>query len=336
MVVSSEIEHMNISVILCTYNRCESLPNTLESLAASVISESAECEVLIVDNNSTDHTREVVEGFCRRWPGFFRYVFEPKQGKSFALNSGILESTGNVLAFLDDDVTVEPAWLQNLTAPLNGREWAGTGGRTLLERPFSAPSWLSLDGPFGMGGILAALFDLGDKPCELDRAPYGANMAFRRKMFEKYGLFRTDLGPSPNRKIPRPNEDTEFGRRLMAAGERLLYEPAAIAYHPLHENRVQKGYFLRWWFDFGRALIREKGKGAPVWGFPRHYLGIPRMIGTSLSAYTFWWIRTLNPRERFRLKCRVWCMAGQILETYRLASDIGAPKNAATQKVETE
>ena len=65
-------------------------------------------------------------------------------------------------------------------------------------------------------------------------------MAYRKKMFEKYGGFRTDLGPSSDKRIPRPNEDTEFGRRLMAAGERLRYEPSALVYHPVPANRIPK------------------------------------------------------------------------------------------------
>ena len=143
---------MKISVVLCTYNRCQSLDKTLESVAASILSAETEWEVLIVDNNSNDRTKDVVESFSSRYPGRFRYLFEPRQGKSFALNAGVRESLGNVLAFLDDDVTVEPTWLGILAAPLNGNEWAGTGGRTLLERPFSPPSWLAVDGPFSMGG----------------------------------------------------------------------------------------------------------------------------------------------------------------------------------------
>ena len=107
------------TVILCTYNRCQVLRAALQSLAASELPDSIQWEVLVVDNNSTDQTRQVVEEFCRRCPGRFRYIFEPHPGKSFALNRGIQEAKGEVLAFTDDDVSVEPTWLQNLTASLN-------------------------------------------------------------------------------------------------------------------------------------------------------------------------------------------------------------------------
>src|SRR5215469_11293809 len=119
---------MNITVILCTYNRCQSLRKALESIAASRLPESIEWEVLVVNNNSKDQTREVVEEFCRAYPGRFRYLFEPKQGKSIALNTGIREAKGEVLAFMDDDVIVEPTWLRNVTAPLERGELSGVGG----------------------------------------------------------------------------------------------------------------------------------------------------------------------------------------------------------------
>jgi glucosyl-dolichyl phosphate glucuronosyltransferase len=309
---------MNVTVIIVTYNRCQSLARTLQSVAASSLPASIEWEVLVVDNNSTDQTLQVVEQFGARYPGRFRYLREPNPGKSFGLNAGILASRGDILAFVDDDVTVESTWLRNLTAPLQRREWAGTGGRILLERRFSPPRWLALDGPWNMGGMLAG-FDLGDKPHELHEAPYGTNMAFQKSMFEKYGLFRTDLGPSPNREIPRPNEDTEFGRRLMAAGEHLYYEPSAVVHHPVPQDRIKKEYFLAWWFDYGRAVTREKGKGAPVCGIPRHFFSIPRMIATHLSTRVGQWLWTRDPQRRFFRKGVAWMSAGQIVEIYRLA-----------------
>ena len=124
---------MNITVILCTYNRCESLTKALASIALSRLPESVSWEVLVVDNNSRDQTGDVVADFCRRYPGRFRYLFESHPGKSYALNSGIAEAQGDVLAFTDDDVTVEPMWLQKLTAPLLSGEWSGCGGRILPE-----------------------------------------------------------------------------------------------------------------------------------------------------------------------------------------------------------
>lgn len=139
----------------------------------------------------------MVEEFGHKHPGRFRYRFEPQQGTSYAFNAGIREARGDILAFVDDDMTIESTWLQNLTAVLHDKKWAGAGGRVLLKRTFTPPRWLSLEGPYAMGCVLA-FFDRGDKPSGLDWAPYRAGMAFRREMFEKYGAFRADLGHNPD------------------------------------------------------------------------------------------------------------------------------------------
>src|ERR1039458_3873680 len=110
---------MKISVILCTYNRCQSLPKALNSIAVQTIPDSVDWEVVVVDNNSKDQTRAVVEEFSRQYPGRFRYVFQSQQGLSNARNAGIREAQGDVLAFMDDDVTVEATWLQSLTGSLH-------------------------------------------------------------------------------------------------------------------------------------------------------------------------------------------------------------------------
>ncbi len=325
---------MRITVVLCTYNRHLCLRSVLESIAASVLPKSVEWEVLVVDNNSSDQTPQVAEEFARKYPGHFRYVFEPRQGKSHALNTGIRESRGDVLAFVDDDVTVEPTWLRNLTQALENSEWAGTGGRTLLAEEFLPPRWLALSGPHSLGGVLAAMFDLGDVPCELDRAPYGANMAYRKKMFEKYGSFRTDMGPSADRTIPRPNEDTEFGRRLMAAGERLRYEPSAIVYHPVPKDRIRKDYFLAWWFDFGRASIREVGRRPDIWGIQRRYWSIAKIAGALLAPYSLRWMLSVGSSKRFFRKCFIWMLAGQIVEIHRLWGPIKAPNTCVADEMQ--
>ena len=309
---------MKVSVILCTYNRSQSLLRALESIAAQVLPESVEWEVLVVDNNSRDQTREVVEEFRRQHASHLRYVFEPQQGLCYARNAGVREARGEVIAFMDDDVTVDPSWLFSLTASLEDGEWSGSGGRTLPAQTVLLPSWLASDGPYNMLGVLCAYFDLGDKPHELDEAPYGANMAFRKEMFEKYGGFRTDLDRRGSETLS--NGDTEFGHRLMRAGERLRYEPSAVVRHPVPEDRITKEYFLVWWFNYGRGLVREWGRGPAVLGIPRPYLNILRLATITLAQRIKRWMLALNPQRRFCYKCRIWVTAGQIREYYRLAS----------------
>jgi glycosyltransferase involved in cell wall biosynthesis len=295
---------MTITVILCTYNRCQALSKALDSIVASTLPSSVDWEVLVVDNNSRDETRDGVEDFRRRYPGRIRYLLEPKQGKSYALNTGIREAQGDVLAFVDDDVTVEPTWLGNLTAALHQSEWAGAGGRIILQWPTTIPRWLSIEGPLTRHGFPG--FDQGQEAKELSGPPFGTNMAFRKEMFEKHGMFRTDLGPSPANEIR--GEDTEFGRRLIAAGERLRYEPSAVVYHPVPENRINKKHLLRWWFDNGRADAREF-QVRPV----REFCG--------LAAWTLRWAVAIEPRVRFHRRLVVWEKAGRLLECCRQSLD---------------
>ena len=309
---------MNITVILCTYNRCQSLAKALDSLAGSILSEAIEWEVLVVDNNSSDQTEAVVEDFSRRYPGRFRYLFEPRQGKSYALNVGIREALGNILAFVDDDVTVEPMWLQNLTSPLHDSQWAGSGGRTkpaIWVSGFVPPRWLALDGPCSLLGALCAYNDPGDAPGELKEPPIGGNVAFRKEMFDRYGHFRTDLGPFPNSKIGF--EDIEFGRRLMAGGERLCYVPSAVVYHEVPENRVRKDFFLAWWYDFGRGSVRETGRRLSTWEILKI---LSRTFLTVLQ-----WLPSFNSQRRFYRKCRVWYAAGKIVEVCQQARSASSP-----------
>jgi glycosyltransferase involved in cell wall biosynthesis len=300
---------MHITVILCTYNRAHTISKALESVLASVLAPGLTWEILVVDNNSKDHTRDVANEFCLRHAGRVRYLFEARQGLSNARNAGIREARGKIIAFTDDDVTVEPTWLQNLTASLHDGTWAGAGGPVRPPEGFRPPDWLTLDGGIMDSSGVLALFDAGTVAGELKKPPFGANMAFRKSVFEKHGGFRPDLGRCGNSLIG--NEDTEFGGRLMAVGERLRYEPSAIVYHPVSKERLNKKYFLAWWFAYGRAMFRQTGKRPPVWGIPRPYV--------SIVSRTLRWLSssTLNPRRRFFWKSRVWLAAGELSEMYR-------------------
>jgi glycosyltransferase involved in cell wall biosynthesis len=299
---------MKISVILCTYNRCESLAKALESIAALSLREPADWEVLVVDNNSNDRTREIAEGYCNRFPQRFRYIFEPRQGLSAARNAGIREARGAIVAFTDDDVTVHPMWLENLAAPLRDGTWMGSGGRILPEKEFKLPKWLSTDGPYALAPL--AIFDTGPDARELVEPPFGANMAFRKTMFEKYGEFRTDLGRCGGNMMS--NEDTEYGKRLLVGGERIHYEPSAVVYHSISPDRVRKEYFLAWWLGKGRAEFRES-RIEP--GTRWRIAGVPFYLIRRLAKWILRWVFTFESASRFTCKLKVWWLMGLILES---------------------
>ena len=293
---------MFITVIVCTYNRHETLVKTLESIAALKIPESMAWEVLVVDNNSTDKTREAIESFCCKDPARFTYLFEQQQGLSHARNTAIRAARGDILAFTDDDAIVEPDWLINLTSALYDGEWVGAGGRIIPVWPRALPSWLSTNDPFTMGAFVA--FDLGTQAGRLTHPPYGANMAFRRHVFEKYGDFRVDLGRTGTNLQGR--EDIEFANRLLANGERLRYEPGAVVHHPVPEWRMERRYVLRWSYWYGRSEIAELGRPEARWLIS----GVPLHLMRRLVRWSLQWMTSIGSRRRFSSQRNLWYLAG--------------------------
>ncbi|HTL48431.1 MAG TPA: glycosyltransferase [Verrucomicrobiae bacterium] len=241
----------SLSLILCTYNRAESLRETLETLRAQEIPGTVAVEVVIVNNNSKDNTAEVAQKFTAS-PGLFKakYVFEAKQGLSHARNSGIEASTGEVLAFLDDDVLVDPLWVKGICSCFQETDCDAMGGRIEMKWMCARPDWLTDD-------LKAPLIsqDLGPvrKAWKAgDRTYLGANMAFRRRVFEKCGNFRVDLGRKGNSLIG--GEDREFFERIAAAGFKILYDPAAVVHHRVEPERLTRDFFRKWYRDIGRTF----------------------------------------------------------------------------------
>lgn len=302
-----------ISVVICTYNRAHSLGKTLESVVVQSVPADIEWEIIVVDNNSTDQTREIVEGFQSRYPGRMRYAFEARQGVSNARNTGVREARGEIVAFIDDDETADSNWLQSLTANLFSGEWAGVGGKVQPQWSGPRPNWILCKSTFLDGPL--AMFDYGAEAMQLSDPPFGANMAFRKEMLNKYGEFRTDLGRVGKELLS--GEDTEFGRRLIAGGERLRYEPSAITLHPVEKSRASRKYFLSWWFNKGRTDVRD------FWTLTN--LGkvsdIPWQVFRGAAVEAVRWIFTTEPCLRFICLLKIWTYAGQFSEYCRQSYD---------------
>jgi len=315
---------MNTTVVVCTYNRCQSLAAVLKSLAVQVMPESVTWEVVVVDNNSTDKTREVTESAICECPERFRYIFEQRQGLSVARNRGIREARGTVIAFTDDDVMINPDWLHNLTSNLRTGNWAGAGGRIVPVWAKPLPAWMSIHDQLTMGAFVQ--FDAGPEPGELRHPPYGANMAFHRRTFEKYGGFRTDLGRTG--KSLQSHEDTEYGDRLLAAGERLWYEPHATVLHPAPENRMTRDFVLRWWFWFGYGEVVQKGPPTDARWVVN---GIPLNFLRRIARWTLQSIVTFNPARRFGYMRTACHLAGMVLACYQRSRNRGPRENEASE-----
>lgn len=232
---------MKISVILCTYNRSDLLPEAARSILAQPAPTTDGYELIIVDNNSTDDTRKAVEKLRADFPDRVRYLFEPRQGRSFALNTGIREAKGEIVLFTDDDILAEPDWLASIHRAFETSAAEGVGGRVCPNWEAERPSWL-VEELYGTLGLI----DYGAEAGWLDddRLPIGCNVAFRRGVFDRIGLYNTALGRKGEALFS--SEDDEFCRRLLRAGGRIYYEPAAVIVHRVPVYRLKKRYFRRW------------------------------------------------------------------------------------------
>jgi glucosyl-dolichyl phosphate glucuronosyltransferase len=302
---------MDISVILATYNRAESLKVALDSLSRMRNTHNLSWELLVVDNNSTDSTRNVVAECAKRSKFPIRYLFEKRQGRAIALNSGIVATHSTVVAFTDDDVLLHQDWLSSIKKTFDEFDCAAVAGRVLPLWNHPKPNWLVMEDQQAVVN-----FDLGDDLKQIDFAPLGANCAFRRDMFAKYGLFRSDLGVRGEIHTITC-DDTEFGGRLTAAGEKITYCPTAVVYHPVDPDRTTKKYFLSWYYYNGVSLTRTSG--LPDRGV--FYLGVPRWHYREFAENLVRWITTPHQHERFQRKLKTYRSIGRIVESRRLSNE---------------
>ena len=279
---------MNATLLIATYNRAALLDETLTSIRALKVRSARRWEVLIVDNNSTDGTRAVVERQSRDFPVPLRYLFESRQGRSSALNAGIAASRSSVIAMTDDDVRVEEGWLEAACDALDEPSISYAGGPVVPIWESPPPAWLDLTRGDLWGTI--AIQDHGNRRFEYGEArkvPLGANMAARREMFTAIGDFRADLGRTAGRLV-MGQEVPELLLRAHAAGRRGVYLPAMRVHHHIPSRRLTRTYFRRWWFGKGvsrSALERMQPMtelGVDLRRTP-HLLGVPRyMYGSAV------------------------------------------------------
>ncbi|HTK90363.1 MAG TPA: glycosyltransferase [Verrucomicrobiae bacterium] len=275
---------MDLSVIVCTYNRAASLELTLRAFAAQTTPPELTWELVVVDNNSTDATRSVVEAFAATAAVRVRYLFEGRQGLSHARNAGITGSIGALMAFTDDDVRPDPDWVAGV-APLMRESGADIlGGRILPLWERTPPPWLAarphLRGPFTIMDHPWA-----DRVVEARGIPnvWGANMAFRREVFSRVGFFHPDLGLT-GRKLYR-GEEIELVRRALAAGCRVIYDPRLVVWHRIPAARMRRRFISRLYFE------QAEGEGlsqAPAPG--RRLLGAPRYLYRQVASRTSGWL----------------------------------------------
>ncbi|MBW4445435.1 MAG: glycosyltransferase family 2 protein [Spirirestis rafaelensis WJT71-NPBG6] len=278
-----------ISAIICTHNRDTYLGAAIDSLLAQEFADGF--EVVVVDNNSSDRTSEVVKQ--RLSDPRLKYVFEPVLGLSVARNTGAKESRGEIIAYLDDDAVACDRWLQILySAYENNSTLAIAGGKVTLLWPqgIQQPRWLSP----GLAANLGA-YDLGDSIVYIEQpglTPRGLNYSIRRSFLNEIGGFDPHLGRVGKNLLS--NEELQMTELALQRGWQVAYLPDALVAHNVAPERLNRFWFLNrgWWQGISECYREQLAGKAGIGQLQRGSERFLRGLYKSLQYFS-------DPAERF-------------------------------------
>ncbi|MGB7925868.1 MAG: glycosyltransferase family 2 protein [Pyrinomonadaceae bacterium] len=297
-------EQFDVTVIIATYNRADMLPEAVESVLAQD-AFGVRYEVIVVDNNSPDQTREVVESIIARGDApNLRYLFEGKQGVAHARNTALAHARAPIIAFTDDDVRVAPDWVATIKRSLDEHpEVDCVGGKVLPRWREEPPDWLT---PKHWSPL--ALSDYGETPIytntERPICLVTANLAFRREVFDRIGLFE----PACQRVKDGigSTEDHELQMRFWNTGGQGLYDPRLRVEADVQPERMDKAYHRRWHTGHGRFCSMMRMKDFEV--ARAHLFGVSSYLYKQAITDGLTWLKfTLygNRRMAFRTEIKL-------------------------------
>lgn len=246
---------MKITIAICTWNRSRLLRQTLDSLSKLSVPQEVNWEIIVVDNNSTDDTKAIVENFASSIP--LQYVFEAQQGHSFSRNTAIEHATGDFIIWTDNDVVVETDWLKNYLAAFEAYpEAAFFGGKITPVFENAKPDWLHQT--WDICKPVFAFRDLGDSDLTLppDQFPYGANFAIRTSV-QKDFPFDTQTGRNANSLVG--DDEITMLSNVVKAGQHGIWLGNVGLQHIIPEDRATEHYVANYFLGQGESNVR-KGK----------------------------------------------------------------------------
>jgi glycosyltransferase involved in cell wall biosynthesis len=242
---------LDISVIIATYNRADILAKTLEHMT-SLVRGGLNVEFIIVDNNSKDNTKQVIQSFSERIP--VRYLFEPQPGQNSARNRALAEGKlGKIVAFTDDDIEPDKNWLQVIASVSSRRlNYNIFGGRIYPIWPYTPlPIWTQIRSVRELG---YASHDYKELECEYekDHYPSSGNFWVRRTVFEDVKNFDSTIEWQPKKKIMA--SETLFLKRLVEKGHRIWHCPEAIVGHKITAEQISLFNPVLRAYSWGRGM----------------------------------------------------------------------------------
>jgi glycosyltransferase involved in cell wall biosynthesis len=243
-----------LTVVVCTYNRSEILKYCLDSLEKQSVEKSL-FEVIVVDNNSKDRTREVVEEYCRNNSNF-RYVFESVQGLSSARNRGWKEAKADWIAYIDDDAKADEKWCENIIeTSKKDSDLKAFGGEILNWYFYEKPKWFKNEFRNQSMGNEEFVVDIKKHPFGLT----GCNMIFKKEILFKYGGFSKEFG-MVGREIGLAEESKLFNEMLIAK-EKIMYFPDIKIYHLVPQELFSFRYVFARSVKSGESIAKIRKTG---------------------------------------------------------------------------
>lgn len=246
---------MLASIVISTHQRSADVLETLRDLEA-VIAES-EVEVIVVANACTDDTIAATRELVHKYSSPLTIIDEPRAGLSIARNRGIAAAAGEMVIFIDDDISPDPGWLGAYIEAFGDPKLSAAGGPIRARLAEAADGWVvrHRDAPVVQG--LLGHYDLGDEVLDVvpdaePPTPYGGNLAIRRDVPSRCGLFREDLGYGPN---GVPGEETDYLRRIAESGL-IRYVPGASVVHRIQLEKQTRASFVAYQERQGRLEVR--------------------------------------------------------------------------------
>jgi glycosyltransferase involved in cell wall biosynthesis len=254
---SSVVE--KIDLVVCTWNRAHQLKATLDSVTRLVVPYQCQLRIIVVDNNSTDGTAEVLDDFAKE-KFFDRHRFlrlrEIRQGHTYARNTAIEHADSDLMLWTDDDVIVDPFWVKSMVEFANAaRDIAFFGGPIIAELRPACPEWVSQN-----WDVLKGCFadrQLGDERMvfSVDRLPYGANFAVRTPLQVQFP-FDVELGRRGDQVMGE--DELDVMRRWIAAGYKGCWVPDAKVVHVIDSPRITPEYVRQYFLGQGRVLVKKQ------------------------------------------------------------------------------
>lgn len=242
---------MKVSVVISTYtkDRCKDVLRCINSILNQTLKPD---EIILV----LDPVEDLIEFYKEKVPREVRVVASSGFGLSNARNTGIMNASGDIIAFIDDDAWADMYWLERLIENYqDGNVW-GVGGKIVPVFDEKRPKWL----PEELDWIVGCTYKGMPETKSEVRNPIGANMSFRKEAFEIVGLFRTEVGRYGKKLLS--GEEAEFAMRLkkLMPNAKIIYDPSAIVYHRVPKSRTKLRYAMRraYYEGYSKAILAKE------------------------------------------------------------------------------